>query len=112
MEINIRAAGPGADEELGSLYSWLREDPEIYHYARMSLEPAEPGPSELGATFEVIQLIVDSGFQTLNLALAYATWRATRTRHPEITIERDGIKVTLDDANSHAVEEIVRALSQ
>jgi hypothetical protein len=34
------------------------------------------------AAFEVVQLVVHSGFQALTLALAYASWRATRPGSP------------------------------
>jgi hypothetical protein len=34
------------------------------------------------AAFEVVQLVVHSGFQALSLALAYASWRATRPGSP------------------------------
>lgn len=111
MPIQIRMTGRDADRELSSLYAWLREEPNIRRHARMSLMGPEPGPSEMGAAFDVIQLVVDSGFQTLNLALAYAAWRATRPGHPQVTIERDDIKITLDDAGPDTVDAIVQALT-
>ena len=111
MPIQIRMTGPDADRELSSLYAWLREQPDIRHHARMSLIGPEPGPSDMGAAFDVIQLVVDSGFQTLNLALAYAAWRATRPGHPQVTIERDDTKITLDGAEPDTVDAIVRALT-
>ena len=110
MLIQIYMTGPNADSELGSLYTWLQEEPDIRHHSRMSLMSAEQSPSDMGASFEVIQLAVDSGFQTLNLALAYATWRATRPSRPQVIIECDGAKVTLDDANPDTVSAIVQAI--
>jgi membrane-associated two-gene conflict system component 1 (EACC1) len=111
MQIEIRMAGRDADQLLASLYEWFREDPDIRRYARVSLMTAEPEPDEMGATFEVIQLIVDSGFQVLNLALAYANWRGTQRGNPHVTIDRDGTRVSLTDADPDVVEKIVRALS-
>ena len=110
MPIQIRMTGPEAEQELGSLYTWLREDEDIRRHALMSLEPVEPSPSEMGTAFEVIQLVVDSGFQTLSLALAYVTWRASRPSSHQITIERDGSKITVDDADSDTVDAIVHSL--
>ena len=110
MPIQIRMTGPDADRELSSLYAWLREEPDIRRHARMSLIGPEPGPSDMGAAFDVIQLVVGSGFQTLNLALAYATWHATRPSHPQVTIERDDARITLDGAEPDTVDAIVRAL--
>ena len=110
MSIHIYITGPNADQELGSLYAWLQDEPDIRRQARVSLMATESGPSDMGAALEVIQLAVDGGFQALNLALAYASWRATRPSRPQVTIERDGTKITLDDANPDTVQAIVRAI--
>lgn len=110
MLIQIHMTGPDADIELGSLYAWLQEEPDIRRHSSMSLMSTKPSPSDMGAAFDVIQLVVDSGFQALSLALAYATWRAARPRRPQVTIERDGAKVTLDDADPDTVQAIVRAI--
>jgi hypothetical protein len=110
VPIQIRVTGPDSDRELNSLYEWLREEPDIRRHARASLVAAEPGPADMGAAFEIIQLVVDSGFQALSLALAYATWRATRPGRPQVSIERGGVRITLDDAKPDTVESIVRAL--
>jgi len=111
LAIQIRVTGPDGDQDLASLHAWLLEDPDIRLHARMSLVPAQAGPSDMGTAFEVIQLVVDSGFQAVSLALAYATWRATRPGHPRVMIERDDTRITLDSADQDAVETIVRALS-
>jgi hypothetical protein len=64
----------------------------------------------MGVPLEAIQLVVDGSFQALNLALAYATWRGTRPSRPQVTIERHGSKVTLDDADPDVVNKIIRVL--
>lgn len=89
MPIQIRMNGPDSDQELASLYGWLGDESEIRQHARISMAATEPGPSEMGTAFDVIQLVVDSGFQAANLALAYAAWRATRRVRPQVTIEVD-----------------------
>ena len=106
MTIKVRMSGPVADVELASLYAWLREEPDIQRHAQMSLMNTEVDPTEMGVAFDVIQLIVDSGFQAANLALAYTAWRATRSRPPQVTIEHDGVTVTLN--GSESVETIVQ----
>lgn len=111
MPIQIRMTGPDADRDLGSLYEWLHEESDIRRYAQMKLVAAKPGPSAMGAAFDVIQLVVDSGFQALNLALAYATWRATRPSGSQVTIESEGTRITLEGAEPDAVDIIVRALN-
>lgn len=110
MPIRILMTGPDADQELGSLYVWLQEEPDVRRHARLSLVPTDPAATGMGSTFDIIQLVVDGGFQALNLALAYTTWRATRPRHPKVTIECEGAQVNLDDDDPDTVEAIVRAL--
>lgn len=112
MAILIRMSGPDADQELSSLLAWLGEEPEIRQHARVSMV-AEPGPSDMGAAFEAIQLVVNSGFQAASLALAYASWRATRRARPDTTIEVDRTRqAALDDAEPDIVKVIVRVLEQ
>ena len=110
VAIQIRMSGPGADTALSSLYAWLRDEPDVRQRAQISLLAAESGPADMGAVFDVIQLVVDDGFQAMNLALAYAAWRATRPRQPHVTIEYDGITVTLNGSDSETVEAIVHLL--
>ena len=113
MAIEIRMSGLNAEEELRSLYAWLQEEPEVRRSAQVSLASgsAEPVEGQMGGTVDIIQLIVDDGFQALNFALAYAAWRGTRARRPSVTIEHGGSKVTLDDADPDSVRKIADALS-
>lgn len=111
MTIRIHMSGPGADQELSSLYTWLQDEPDIRRHARTSLVAAEPRPSEMGTALEVIQLVVDGGFQAMNFAVAYATWRSTRPRHPRVTIDFDDVCVTLEGVDEDAVEAIIHALT-
>ena len=109
--ITIRMSGSRAEEELRSLVSWLQDEPAVCQYCRISLAPGTHArPEEMGAVFEAVQLAVDSGFQILNLALAYASWRSTRPLRPEVTIERDGTKVSIDGADTDVVTKIISAL--
>ena len=110
MAIQIRVSGPSADAELASLYAWLRDESDIQRHVQMSLMNTEDWPAEMGTVFDIIQLVVDSGFQAANLALAYAAWRATRPRPPQVTIEHDGVTVTLNGSESDTVEAIVQIL--
>jgi hypothetical protein len=110
MPIDIHMAGSDANHELASLYAWLCEEPDIRRHAHVSFRGAETGPTEMGSAFDIIQLVIDSGFQALNLALAYTAWRSTRSSHPNVTIEYKGNRVSLKDSDPDTVATIVRAL--
>lgn len=111
MSIRIRMSGPDSEQELASLYAWLGDESAVRQHADISLVMAQPRPSDMGAAFEVIQLMTDSGFQAANLALAYAAWRATRPARPCVTIEiNDAQNFVLDDHDPHIVDLITKAL--
>lgn len=109
MPIEIRMSGQDAGDELVSLCDWLRDDDDLRGHARILLIGDRPRPEEMGSAFDVIQLVVDGGFQALNFAVAYATWRATRRSHPRVTITHEGTSVNLSD-EPETVDVIVRAL--
>jgi hypothetical protein len=111
MPVIIRMNDEQAQQELGSLLAWLEDEPSVRQHADLKLVPSPAVPGDMSSTFEMIQLIIDSSFQIMNLAIAYAAWRDTRPSRPGVTIERDGIKVALDDADPDAVSNIIRALS-
>ncbi|CCK25419.1 hypothetical protein BN159_1040 [Streptomyces davaonensis JCM 4913] len=110
MEIAITTA---ADEaELRSLYLWLRDDARVRRDARVELRAEQPVPGRMGSAFDVVQLVLDSGFQLGNLALAWAAWRATRPAPPEITFERDGVKVTLSGQDPETAARLLAELER
>lgn len=111
MPIEIRMSGQDAEDELASLCAWLRDDQDLRGHARISLRGDGPRPEEMGSAFDVIQLVVDGGFQALNFAVTYATWRATRRSHPRVTITYEGTRVSLSD-EPETVDVIVRALNR
>ncbi|MFE2042319.1 hypothetical protein ACFXAZ_15565 [Streptomyces sp. NPDC059477] len=108
------SGGPGTDTEaeLRSLYLWLSDDPYIRRNARLELGGDRPAPGTMGSALDVLQLALDSGFQLTNLALAWMTWRATRPRPPEITIERDGTRITLSGQDAETAARLLAALDE
>jgi hypothetical protein len=112
MEIFVRTLDSEAEEDLRSLYHWLLEDDDIRRSSKISLSGAEPRNEEMGGALDVIQLVIENGFELANLALAYAAWRESRGSRATITIERDGSKVTLHDTDEDSVSRILKALEK
>jgi hypothetical protein len=108
--IYIRVAGEDAERELRSLFGWLRDESDLRRSARISMASCAPETGAMGSALEAITLVTDSGFQSLNLALAYATWRASRTSTPKVTIEHGGTKIELDETDTDEVAKIIRLL--
>ncbi|MFG3039874.1 hypothetical protein ACGFYZ_23560 [Streptomyces sp. NPDC048330] len=113
-EYGIRVIGEAedVDRESRSLARWLRDDDAIRTSALVKLTQAPPRPGEMGGAFDVVQLVVDSGFQLGNLALAYAAWRGSRSRPSAVTVEHRGRRVTLDTTDPEEIARILAALGE
>ncbi|TQL97297.1 hypothetical protein FB559_2876 [Actinoallomurus bryophytorum] len=112
MAINVYMSGDQAEQELRSLFAWLQQESSVRRQALLSLESTPPAAGEMGGVLEGIKVVADEGFQAANFAIAYASWRATRSKRPKVTIKQAGIEITLDDADPETVEKIVTALKR
>lgn len=112
MDVSITTSSTDAENDLRSLCQWLGEDSYVRRHARIGLGAAAPAPGRMGALFDSIELALNSGFQIGNLALAWAAWRATRTRTPELTFERNGVKVTLSGQDAETAARLLAALER
>jgi len=110
-EYHIFVASDDGGQAQRSLAEWLRNDDEIRRMALVRLAHTAPGSGEMGVGLDVVQLVVDSGFQVASLALAYAAWHGSRPGQPSVTIEHGGVRVTVNGADPDAVSTIVSALS-
>lgn len=108
--IQMWVTGDGAEEELRSFYKWLLDEQAVRQHATITLEPGKIERDAMGGSLELIQLIVDSGFQMANLALAYVAWHSTRRRSSELTVERGDTVVKLSGANADDAEQVLRSL--
>jgi hypothetical protein len=113
MVIRISMDGVGADEELRSLREWLIDTPEVRQNAAVTLEAAPSQPGRMGAgAMEWIQLITGNAWSAASFAMAYVAWRSSRRLGPTVTIEHNGVKLTLHDADAETVARITRDLTQ
>lgn len=110
MAISIRMNGSEADEELQSLYGWLRDDRSVRGCAHVSLRSAETKPGEMGGAVEAVQVVLDEGFNAANLLLAYLAWRGTRSARVDATIERGDTKISLTNASPETITSIATRL--
>ncbi|MFE2498494.1 hypothetical protein ACFXKX_35460 [Streptomyces scopuliridis] len=116
MQVAIVIDGEGggeSDDQLStSLYRWLTQDPEVSRHATISLVPEESRAGDMGGALDVINAVVTHGIALGNLALAVATWRASRPAAPVVRLERDGVTVTVEDGSPDTVSRIVDALNR
>lgn len=106
------ASGDSHDDLLRSFAQWLEEEQEIRRHAVITWPAAVPGAGDMGGALEVVQLVLDSSFQLAALALAYTTWRSTRSDAPAVTVSRGGVRITLDSSDPEVVARLVRELEE
>jgi len=100
--------------ELRSLYGWLLREDEIRQKADLSLQNTEPASAGyMGGLADVVQLVLNDGFQAGSLALSYLAWRASRPHKPgPVTISCGNVTDSLDGGDADveaAVAKIVAA---
>ena len=98
MIINIRIADPDNKRAHNSLHNWLNNNQYIKENAQLKLPNS--APDGMGPEFGVIQLVLSSGFDLANLALAFAEWRdKSRETAAPIAVQANGrtTELSLDD---------------
>ena len=98
MIINIRIADPDNKRALNSLHNWLNNNQYIKENAQLKLP--DSAPEGMGPELDVIQLVLSSGFDLANLALAFAEWRdKSRGTAAPIDVRANGrtTELSLDD---------------
>lgn len=115
MIINIRIADPDNKRAHNSLHNSLNNDQYIKEHAQLKLP--DSAPEGMGSEFDVIQLVLSTGFDLGKLALAFAEWRdkARETAAP-IAVQADNGRMTelsLDELGDFGDEAFVvrRALA-
>ena len=91
-----------------SLWRWLSDDPDSG--SLLTGIGGLPDDEQQGA-FEVINTLVANGLALSGLTVAIAGWRAQRRPEPPtVTLERDGVSVTVTDASPEQIAAIADAL--
>jgi hypothetical protein len=109
--IKLRVDGDGSADELRALHKWLADQHSVRLFADISLEREPAGEGAMGDPVAWISLVTQNGFEIINLAIAYAAWRATRKRPTTSFIEIDGAKAPIPEgATAQEIERIARAL--
>ncbi len=108
MQVEIGMSSPGDTDALMSLFRWLNRDQELRHSARVSL--ARSGDAaDMGAA-DVINMVFTQGISLLNLAIAYVSWRESRTHSPSITVRTENAVVTLTGTSREGTEKALLSL--
>lgn len=100
----------GVDEgSVLALYQWLAEDSDVRRNTALSL--AHGGrPGDMGG-LEVINVVVSNVIAFSGLVVAITSWWGSRTNAPPVEIERDGVRVIVNDDSPETIQRVIEALS-
>ncbi|TLP64020.1 effector-associated constant component EACC1 [Microbispora triticiradicis] len=125
MKIQIAIdSGYDDQDDVGSLYRWLRQDPDVVRDVELSLGTAgSHTPGRMGETLDIINAVVSGTLGLGNLLLAYMGWRDSRRvrrgddggqngRPSVITVINGDITIDVSSATPETVQAIVDALDR
>jgi hypothetical protein len=90
------------------LYRWLIDDPDVRRDATVSLAG---GQRENMGALDVINVVLSNTIAFSGLVVAIASWRGVRRDPPQVQIERDGVRVTVNDASAETLRRVIEAFS-
>ncbi|MFC8852012.1 hypothetical protein ACFT5D_03085 [Streptomyces sp. NPDC057144] len=105
MEIDIVVGDDPSG--VSSLRRWLLAEPDLRGQALVSVRIEGQQQGAMGSGLDVVNVVLSNSIALGSLLVAVATWRRSRPRAPQVTMERDGVVVTLD-GDSEAVQRILR----
>ncbi|MFJ5026097.1 effector-associated constant component EACC1 [Streptomyces goshikiensis] len=109
-QLTVEGLESAGQQSLHRLADWLRGDEVVGDQAEVELSRAPLRKGDMGAAFETVQIVVDSGFQLASLIVAIAAWRRTQPAEGKVVIEGNQVRVTLDTDDPEKIRRIAQAL--
>lgn len=113
MQLIISAVGVSDGQAAASLYRWLSRDATLARYGQVSARTVGERPGDMGAAVDVINAVLaDAGAAAGigSLLVAYRAWRDTRTLAPSFVIEKDGVRVVVNQGSEKEVQQVLNAM--
>lgn len=110
MDVHVSVGGTSDDAALASLFRWLTQDPDVGRGAKVAIEPSSGRPGDMGGAVETLNVVLSNSIALGSLIVAVASWLGSRARGTTVHIERNGVKVTIHDDSTEAVQRVLDAL--
>ena len=110
-EFRFRVEADDEGQTVASLHQWLAQDPDVARWSTVHLEADDTVPGAMGPVLDVVTVIISNSLALGGLVVAYLSWRDSRPRSPKVSIERDGVVVSLTDSSPETVSRVIAALS-
>jgi hypothetical protein len=111
LEFRFRVEDDDEVQALASLHQWLLQDPDVTRWSAVSLGTGNTAPGEMGPVFDVVTVVLSNTIALGSLVVAYLSWRDSRPRSPTVSIERDGVVVSLTDSSPETVSRVIEAFN-
>lgn len=109
--IDIWIADPNYRDAHVSLLNWLNDNKYIKDNARLIVKPPAPGAT-MGVGLDVVQLVLNDGFDIANLVFAIVKWREEREKRmqaaPEVCVKAGDERPTVLSHDDLGNENLVR----
>ncbi|MGW5369617.1 effector-associated constant component EACC1 [Streptomyces sp. NPDC004009] len=115
MNIELKLSGSRVTEDdLRSLYEWLRADRRLRRDVSVSLDSSLPtDPEQQGQLLDVLSLVIGSGLNLASLVVAIASWREGRSGNSALSVTLpDGSKYSLANGSSDEQQQLLEHLQQ
>jgi hypothetical protein len=110
-EYRFYVHGDDEGQMLASLHQWVLQDQDVNRWSRVTLEAGNAAPGEMGPVFDVVTVTLSNSIALGSLIMTYLSWRDSRPHQPTVSIERDGVVVSLTDTSPEKVSEIIEMFS-
>ncbi|WP_432128918.1 effector-associated constant component EACC1 [Streptomyces sp. bgisy082] len=107
----IVTVSDGDEQQLVSLYEWLRQSPRVIADSKVTLE-SDPVPGTLGERADRINLSVASAFASVQIIIAAITlWQEVQENPAPVNVKVGTVIVQVDGAAPDDIKRITDALS-
>lgn len=86
MEIRFELSGSDDENELRSLFTWLRDDRELRGEVEVEPVTEQRAQGEMGGAIDAIVALVSTGTAMGQLAISIAEWRHARRLPSTVTV--------------------------
>jgi hypothetical protein len=94
VEITAEISGQSSEPELRSLFRWLQE--ESPRPGRVEIIRRKPGPGQMGAVTDTLQIALGAGGAITVLAGSVSAWMKTRRERVILRLRHNGEEALLD----------------
>jgi hypothetical protein len=112
MKIRFTANGTDQDQDLQSLYSWLRNDRALRRLVELDPVDTQAGPDDMGPGLDMVVAIISAASAGVSATAAVGQLTISLRQWREVRRPRSEIRIGVEDGDTGEAEPIRKALSE